>query len=274
MAILLTGCTAARLGYTNGETISYWWLNGYVDFEVEQKSWVRERIDGLFAWHRKTQLKDYAQVLAFNQKRLQRNVTSAELLADYAGLKKHALLLVDQSLPHWADLALSLDLEQIGNIEKKFAANNDKYRKEYLRGDLAQRQLVRYEKIMDYAEYLFDDFSREQERLIRQTSDARPLNNELWLAERQRRQQTLIALLKKIQVEKPNRDKTMVLLKGYVLACMDHFGNAENKAFFDAHRESSAQMFAVIINNTTPEQKAHAVKRLQQWINDFNELAE
>lgn len=270
---LLLGCSAARLGYGNGETISYWWLNNYVGFEAEQTPWVKQRIANLFAWHRKTQLQGYVQVLTRAQKRIHGNVSETELLADYADLRRKILVLTDKALPDLADLALSLRPEQIVNIEKKFASNNDEYRKDYLRGDVEKRQRFRYKKVLKQAEYWFGNFSPEQEHLIRTASDARLLNNELVMANRLQRQAMLIELLKKIQAEKPSHETTIAMLKNYVTATLDRFGNPEHKIFFDASTAGSARMTAVIINNTTPAQKEHFIKILQQWIGDFNALS-
>src|SRR4051794_30648541 len=44
LALLVAGCSAVRLGYANGDTIVYWWLDGYVDFNADQKSWVKADI--------------------------------------------------------------------------------------------------------------------------------------------------------------------------------------------------------------------------------------
>jgi hypothetical protein len=271
---LLMSCSAARLGYSHGETLSYWWLNNYVGFEGDQTPWVKQRIANLFYWHRKTQLQDYAWLLSRAQKRIHGKVSETDLLADYADLRTRILVLTDKALPDLADLALSLRAEQIVNIEKKFASNNDDYRKEYLRGDVEKRQHLRFKKALKQAEYWFGDFSPEQEQLIRAASDARPLNNELVMADRVRRQTALIELLKKIQAEKPGRDTTITLLKNYVAAVLDRFGHPEHKMFFDAATISSARMTAVIINHTTPTQKEHFVQVLQRWINDFNLLAD
>ncbi|MDB5761232.1 MAG: hypothetical protein JWQ21_227 [Herminiimonas sp.] len=273
VAALLLGCSAARLGYSNGETLSYWWLDSYVDFDADQKPWVRKEISDLFAWHRKTQLKSYVQLLTRTQKRIQGKVAEAELLADYDDLRKRVLVLADRALPNLADLALSLQPPQIANIEKKFASNNNTYRKDYLRGDIEQRQRFRFKKALKQAEYWFGNFSDEQERIIRAASDARPLNNELVMADRLQRQAALIALLKKIQAEKPGRDAVMAMLKDYIETTVNRSLNAEHKAFFDASANSSAHMMAVIVNGTTPAQKEHFVKTLQQWIDDFNVLS-
>lgn len=49
--------------------------------------------------------------------------------------------------------------------------------------------------------------------------------------------------------------------------------HSERKAFFDAYESSTAQMVLTVIKIATPAQKAHAVKRMQGWIDDFNSLA-
>jgi hypothetical protein len=272
-ACLLAGCSALRLGYTNGDTFMYWWTNSYVEFTDEQRPWVRGHIQQLMSWHRKTQLKDYAQLLTRAQQRLQQPVTNAEVQAEYTELRKRAMLVIDKALPNLTELALSLQPHQIDNMEEKFASNNESYRKEYLRGDLERRQRFRFQKVMKQAEYWFGEFTAEQEAQIRAASDARPMNNELWMAERQKRQQELIAILKRFQAERPSKEAAMATLKQYVNRNFEYFTYADNKAFFDDSRAGTVQMVTTIINIATPAQKEHAMKRLQKWINDCNELA-
>lgn len=272
-AFMTASCSLVRLGYNYGENLSYWWLDSYVDFDASQKIWFKERLANWFAWHRKTQLKDYANLLTQEQKRVQHQVTQAELLTEYEGFRARAIVLVDKALPDLADLALSLQPAQIEHIQKKFASNNETYRKDYLRGGIAQRQQFRFKKVMEQAEYWFGSFSPEQETLIRKASDARPLNNELRMAVRLQLQQGLIQLLKKIQTEKPSREAAARMLKEYSNNLIEHYGGVEHQVFFDASRDDMANLVMVIINCTTPKQKQHAVKRLQQWIDNFNVLS-
>lgn len=272
-ACLLAGCSALRLGYSNGESVAYWWLNGYVHFEADQRPWVTKHIANLFAWHRNTQLNEYARFLTHIQQQLQHNVTQADVLNQYDAVTKSAQVLLDKALPALTDLALALQPQQIAHLEKKFASNNDGYHKEYLRGDLEQRQLARYKKVIKQAEYWFGDFSREQQAQIRAASYARPLNNELGLELRLRRQQELIALLKKVQNEKLGREATMALLKDHIAGVFDQFGDKQHKAFYDASKDGTTRMVTTIINIATPAQKAHAVKKLQSWVEDCHALA-
>ncbi|MET3130238.1 hypothetical protein AAKU55_000491 [Oxalobacteraceae bacterium GrIS 1.11] len=273
LLLLSAGCSSLQLTYNHGETLLYWWLNAYVDLDSDQKGWVKKDIDNLFMWHRKTQLKDYVQVLGNAQRQLQGTVSSADLLADYGDVKNRTQLLLVRAQPELADLARALRPEQIAEMEKKFASNNDDYRKKYLRGDVEKRQKFRFQKSMEQFELWFGGFSREQEQIIHRASDVRPLDNEIWLDERLRRQKSILNLVQKVQREKLGKDATVALIHTLIKESFERLEHSERKAFFDAYNESTAQMVATVVKIATPAQKAHASKRMQGWIDDFNSLA-
>ena len=273
MLVVVAGCSSLRLAYNNGDTVLYWWLNAYVDLDRDQKGWVREDIDKLFDWHRKTQLKDYVEILRKGQKQVQGNPTQADLMADYSEIKSRTQSLLLKAAPDLADLARSLKPEQIAQMEKKFKSNNDDYRKKFLTGDQEKRQQLRYKKSMEQFELWFGSFSSEQEAIIRKASDARPLDNEIWLDERSRRQRNVLALVQKVQNEKLGKEATVALINTLINDSFDRLEHSDRKAFFDAFENSTAQMILTVIKIATPAQKAHAVKRMQGWIDDFNSLA-
>ena len=273
MLVVVAGCSSLRLAYNNGDTVLYWWLNAYVDLDRDQKGWVREDIDKLFDWHRKTQLKDYVEILRKGQKQVQGNPTQADLMADYSEIKSRTQSLLLKAAPDLADLARSLKPEQVAQMEKKFKSNNDDYRKKFLTGDQEKRQQLRYKKSMEQFELWFGSFSSEQEALIRKASDARPLDNEIWLDERSRRQRNVLALVQKVQNEKLGKEATVALINTLIKDSFDRLEHSDRKAFFDAFENSTAQMILTVIKIATPAQKAHAVKRMQGWIDDFNSLA-
>jgi hypothetical protein len=273
LLVVMAGCSSLRLAYNNGDTVLYWWLNAYVDLDRDQKGWVREDIDKLFDWHRKTQLKDYVEILRKGQKQVQGNPTQADLMADYSEIKSRTQSLLLKAAPDLADLARSLKPEQIAQMEKKFKSNNDDYRKKFLTGDQEKRQQLRYKKSMEQFELWFGSFSSEQEALIRKASDARPLDNEIWLDERSRRQRNVLTLVQKVQNEKLGKEATVALINTLIKDSFDRLEHSDRKAFFDAFENSTAQMILTVIKIATPAQKAHAVKRMQGWIDDFNSLA-
>jgi Txe/YoeB family toxin of Txe-Axe toxin-antitoxin module len=271
---LLAGCSSLRLVYNHGDTLLYWWIDAYVDFDAEQKTRVRHDIDNLFQWHRKTQLRDYVQILQTGQRQLQGAPTTADLLGDYEEIKSRTQLLLFKALPELADLARSLRPEQIARLDKKFSANNDEFRKKNMKGDRERQMKFRYQKSMEQFELWFGSFSSEQEAVIRKASDARPLDNDLWLDERMRRQKNILALVQKVQRDKLNKEATMAQLHGLIKDSFERLDHSERKAFFDAYNEATAQLILTVIKIATPAQKAHAQKRMQGWIDDFNQLAQ
>jgi hypothetical protein len=273
LVVLLSGCSMARLGYNNGETVSYFWLNGYVDFDADQKPWVKKELASLFAWHRRTQLVEYMPLLAQAKKRVHKPVTEADLARDYEELRRRVLIITDRAAPAAADLALSLRPQQIAAVDKKFTENNDKFRKEHLRGDLAERQRARFKRSMKQAEVWFGNFSGEQERQIRLLSDARPMDDELVLADRIQRQAELIRLLQRVEAEKPTREATAALIRQYVSGAMDHYGHPQYQAYFEKYPAAQNRMVAGIINSSTAAQQQHFEGAVQAWIDDFETLS-
>jgi hypothetical protein len=275
LMVVAAGCSTIRFTYNHGDTLLYWWLNAYLDLDSDQSDWVKKDIDKLFQWHRSTQLRDYAGLLSKMQRQMgDGNVTQDELLSDYRDIKARTELLAFKALPELADLAMSIKPDQIGQMEQKFAKNNDKFRREFMSGSVEDQHKARFKKAMDQFSLWFGGFSREQEAQLRRASDARPLDNEIWLQERILRQKKIVALLRRVHDQKLNKEQTMSAVHDTLRDFFDRMDAPERKAFFDAYVDNTSKFILTAIKLTTPEQKAHAQKRMQGWINDFNTLAQ
>jgi len=275
LMVLATGCSTIRFTYNHGDTLLYWWLNAYVDLDSDQSDWVKKDIDNLFQWHRATQLRDYAGLLGKIQRQLgDGNVTQDELLSDYRDIKARTELLAFKALPQMADLAMSIKPDQIAQMEQKFAKNNDKFRKEFMSGSVEDQHKARFKKAMSQFELWFGSFSREQEAALRRASDARPLDNDVFLQERMLRQKKIVALLRRVHDQKLNKEQTMSAVHDLLRDMFDRMEAPERKAFYDAYVDNTSKFILTAIKLTTPEQKQHAQKRMQGWINDFNALAQ
>ena len=272
--LALAACSSVRFAYNQGDTLLYWWVNAYLDLDSEQSGAVKQDIGQLFSWHRKTQLKDYEQLLSSAQRQLASgNMTQADLKADYKDIRTRTELLANKALPDLADLALSIKPEQIGKMEEKFNKNNDTFRRKFVKIDNDKKQKVRFKKSMEQFDLWFGGFSSEQEALIRKASDARPLDNELWLNERIMRQKRIISVLREIQQKKLNKEATTALMGTLVKDIFGRFDAPEHKPFFDAYTDGTINMILTAAKVATPAQKAHAQKRMQGWIDDFRTLA-
>ena len=270
---VLTACSGIKLAYNQGDTLLYWWLDAYVDLDSEQAPEVKQDIKELFKWHRQTQLKDYIHILTTAQRQLAGNPSKADLDADYREIMSRTELLAQKALPELTDLALSIKPEQLAHIEKKFEKNNETFRKKFIRGSVDDLQEKRFKKSMEQFDLWFGGFSKEQEVQLRKASDARPLNNQLWLDERIRRQQKIMAVLRKIDKDNLGKEAAAPLVQGLVKDMLARPQIPENKQFLDTYTDGTMQMILTAVRIATPEQKAHAQKRMQGWISDFNTLA-
>ena len=271
--VVLAACSSIKFAYNQGDTLLYWFVDAYVDLDSEQAGPVKEDIGQLIKWHRKTQLRDYSQFLAKAQGQLAGNITHADLKADYKDIKARTETLAYKALPELTDLALTVKPEQIANIEEKFRKNNDTYRKKFVAIDNDKKQKLRYKKSMEQFELWFGGFSGEQEAVLRKASDARPLDNQIWLDERIIRQKKIISVLREIQAKKLGKEATSALLGNLLKDIFGRFDSPERKPFFDAYIDSTINLTLTAIKIATPAQKAHAQKRMQGWIDDFKVLA-
>jgi hypothetical protein len=169
---------------------------------------------------------------------------------------------------------MSVKPEQIAQMEQKFAKNNEKFRKEFMSGSVEDQHKARFKKAMDQLNLWFGSFSRDQEAQLRRASDARPLDNEVFMQERVLRQKKIVTLLRRVHDQKLNKDQTMSAIHDLLGDFFGRMDAPERKAFYDAYVDNTAKFILTAIRITTPEQKQHAQKRMQGWINDFNTLAQ
>lgn len=270
---LLASCSTIRFSYNHGDTLLYWWLDAYVDFEGDQADWVKRDIRELFQWHRKTQLQDYAALLGKFQRQLAANPTQVDLVNAYKEIRNRTEVLAYRAVPDMVDLALSLTPDQIRQMEQRFEKKNNEYRRKFVSGSVEKRNEARFDKSMEQFKLWFGDFSREQETALRRASDARPLENQVWLEERVDRQRKILALVRKIQAEKPNKEQSANMITALIREFFGRMDAPERKSFYDSYTQATTNYILTAIRMTTPQQKAHAHKRMQGWIDDFNALA-
>lgn len=270
---LMAACSTIRFSYNHGDTLLYWWLDAYVDFEGDQSDWVKRDIRELFQWHRKTQLQDYAALLGKFQRQLAGNPTQADLVNAYKDIRSRTEVLAYRAVPDMATLALSLTPDQIHQMEQRFEKKNNEYRRKFVSGSVEKRNEARFDKSMEQFKLWFGDFSREQEATLRRASDARPLDNNIWLEERIDRQRKILALARKIQAEKPSKEQAATMITALIREFFGRMDAPERKAFYDSYTNATTNYILTAIRMATPQQKAHAHKRMQGWIDDFNALA-
>jgi hypothetical protein len=280
--LALAACSSIRLGYNNADTLLLYSLDRYFDLDDTQEKLAQERVRALLAWHRRTQLADYAQLLDDAQRRLDASpaapLTGADVLALQGQMGTRLLTIGQQAAPDLALLARSLSDAQLQYFSDRLAADNAKLRKEReqaaRRGDFSAeaQNAERIKRSLERARDWLGPLTREQEDLVRSAAQRRPDGEQRWLEERERRQRALVAVLQRIRVEQLAPDAGAALLTAYFNEIAEPVA-AERRASVQSTREANAQLIAQLLNSATPEQKGALIKRLRGYAEDFTVLA-
>ncbi len=274
LCVLLQGCSAVRLGYGNADSLARWWIDQYVDLSPEQDGLVRERLLRFHAWHRKTQLPDYAELLRQGRAFATGQPTAKDALALSEGIIRRGRTMADQAAPDIADFLASIGPAQIERMSARFAEKNADFAKEAKLGENeAAQRTVRYKRLLERAEYWFGDFNDTQQAALRQLVEGQNPGTRFWYDERLRRQREWLDLVRKVQSERPPRERTIQRLRDYA-AGFDLPVDPARLPQALALRRASADLAVAIHALTTPAQRAHAQQRIDDLIRDLTELSQ
>jgi hypothetical protein len=272
-ALLLAGCSAGvRLGYNNADTLLVYTIDGYIGLSPEQEQLVKERTGTLIAWHRATQLRDYAQLVETTRQRLEGPVTAADVLGFSNAINARLAAIGERAAPDLAQLALTLTPDQIVRMQRKLAGDNTKARREL--AQLAEKETLddRARRYAERADFWFGSLTREQLALVRASLAKRPDSAGWWLDERERRQRELIAVMQRIQAERPTEQVAAGWLRAYFTQLQLPV-DAERRARVIEFRAVNAELVAQLVNAATAEQKSKLSRRLASFAEDFTALA-
>lgn len=265
---LLGSCSTVRLGYSNADTLAYWWLDGYVDFHSSQKAKVKQDIAQLLGWHRSTQLPQYAQALTQMQTTLAANPGLVEIEVSFRQVEQFSQVVLLKALPELTDFALVIDVSQKTYLARKFEKNNEEFREKYMDLTPEKQAKARFKKVVKQTDDWLGSVSREQEAIIARYLEKHPPNYAQWLEDSMARQRGVLQLLTQIQTEKPSREVAQAMVQRAILATYEASEQAERRAQSEASRVAMQQLVSSIIRASTQEQKTHAHKKLQDWIDD------
>lgn len=271
---LVQGCSGVRLGYANADSLTRWWVDQYLDLSPEQDALTRERLARFHAWHRRTQLPDYLALLRQGQSFVTGQPTVADALTLGDGMIRRGRTLAEQATPDIAELLSTLGPAQIERMAGRLAEKNAEYAREaqLADGENGQRQ-ARYKRLLERAEYWFDDFSDAQKAALRQMIDAQSAGSQFWYEERLRRQRDWLILVRLVQREQPPREQVIRLLRDYA-ARFDLPGDPARLVQARALRRASAELAVAIHAMASPAQRAHAEHKLGELMRDFTEMSQ
>ena len=268
----LSGCSALRLGYNTAPDLAYWWIDGYADFDDTQAPQVRDALSSWFAWHRRTQLPDYAALLARAQVEVLADTTPERACAWWADVRRRTETAFEHAMPLAAGIAATLTPAQIRHIERRQAKSNEEFREEHLAADPKERREVALKRAIDRAETIYGRLDEVQRERVAAALAESPFDPALWLEERKRRQRDAIEVLRRIASDPAAADQAVPALRAWAQR-IERSPDPGYRRYQEQLTRTNCAFTATLHNMTSAAQRQAAAAKLQGWEGDLRALA-
>ncbi|WP_256856555.1 DUF6279 family lipoprotein [Variovorax sp. KK3] len=270
--IVLGACSTIKLAYNNLPELSYWWLDGYLDFDGSQTPRVRDELAELLAWHRRNELPKVAALLREAQALAPGDITPQQACGFADRIRERLLAVAVQAEGPGTTLALSLGSAQLQQLERKYEKNNADYRKEWLDRTPARWQEKRFDRFLERNEDFYGPLEPAQRELLKTQVAQSVFDPRLLDRERRTRQQEALTLLRRFQQVRTTPTEARAAIHTYVL----HIASPPPGAWRDhaeALQQEGCRNLAELHNSTSARQREQAVRRLQAYERDLDQLA-
>jgi hypothetical protein len=272
VVLALFGCSSLRLGYGQGSTLAYWWLDRYVDFDRQQTPAVKQALTRWFDWHRQTQLGEDIRLLEQAAQEVERDATAAQA-CDWLGvLQLRRDTYLRQALPAIAELAPQLHDDQLQHLRDYFQHQNEDWREEHLSADPVRQQRAAADQVIERAEMLYRRLDRTQRLYVAERTRSSPWDPQRWLQDRQRRQADMVDTLRLLAGTEMSPSQRQDTLRAW-LERLAHPSENGNSGHMDELVRYQCAFAADLHNRTSAAQRRQAQQVLRGWAQDLRSFA-
>jgi len=168
ISVILTGCSAVRLGYNNLPDIASWWLDSYIDFTDTQGPQAKAALQKLQTWHRKEELPAIAELLVQAQTLAPQNITPEQACKIWEGAQVRIESFIQESSRLAAPVVSQLSAKQLKHLEKEWASRNEDWKKQWVQGTPDSRIKKRVDLAAERFNSFYGDLNLEQRQVLKQ----------------------------------------------------------------------------------------------------------
>ncbi len=268
LIFVLSAC-AFQMVYPRLPFLIGWQIDNYLDLNDEQEDWLDARLREHLQQHREQQLPRYAEFTARLATSLGQASLDDETLKSFEAESRTLYReLMQQFNDDAVELISGLSDEQVAYVRTKMEEDPADTAEEYAEKTPEERVEERLERTIDDLEALTGPLSKEQKALVKTFVDQRPDLYVLGQATRERWQKTIDEVLQQRQQKEVLRET----LQRLVMEPESLRDEAYNDAFL-RYEQLRRQMYIAVFASLTKKQKQHLVDEINEWQQDFSELA-
>ena len=275
MSVILTGCSAVRLGYNKLPEIASWWLDSYIDFSDTQGPQAKAALQKLQTWHRKEELPAIAELLVQAQTLAPQNITPEQACKIWEGAQVRIESLIQESSRLAAPVVSQLSAKQLKHLEKEWASRNEDWKKQWLQGTPDSRIKKRVDLAAERFNSFYGDLNLEQRQVLKQQFLQSTWSPETGYQLRLKRQQEQLIALQAMssEITKPAMPIAQVekTLQSLILQSVRPKDAADLSKQLQLEQQA-CQNLAQLHNTMSPAQRLKAQRKLKDYETDVREL--
>ena len=275
MSVILTGCSAVRLGYNNLPDIASWWLDSYIDFSDTQGPQAKAALQKLQTWHRKEELPAIAELLVQAQTLAPQNITPEQACKIWEGAQVRIESFIQESSRLAAPVVSQLSAKQLKHLEKEWATRNEDWKKQWVQGTPDSRIKKRVDLAAERFNSFYGDLNLEQRQVLKQQFLQSTWSPEASYQRRLKRQQEQLMALQSMssEITKPAMPLPQVekALQALILQSVrpKDAGDLSKQLQLE---QQACQNLAQLHNTMSPAQRLKAQRKLKDYETDVREL--
>ena len=275
MSVILTGCSAVRLGYNKLPEIASWWLDSYIDFSDTQGPQAKAALQKLQTWHRKEELPAIAELLVQAQTLAPQNITPEQACKVWEGAQVRIESFIQESSRLAAPVVSQLSAKQLKHLEKEWASRNEDWKKQWLQGTPDSRIKKRVDLAAERFNSFYGDLNLEQRQVLKQQFLQSTWTPEASYQLRLKRQQEQLIALQAMssEITKPAMPLAQVekTLQSLILQSVRPKDAADLSKQLQLEQQA-CQNLAQLHNTMSPAQRLKAQRKLKDYETDVREL--
>jgi len=268
----LASCSTIKLAYNNLPEFTYWWLDGYVDFNGAQTPRTRDELTALLAWHRRNELPRLIALVQKAEAMAPNDVTPAQVCALADEVRARLVAVGEQAARPGTELAMSLGEAQLQTLAQKYAKNDAKFANDWVDRTPEQVHRKRYDDFLERNEDFYGPLDVEQRALMRRLTDQSLFDPKRVAAERRKRQAESIALLRQASTTAMAPNDVQRAIVAYVRRVADP-APGPWRDYQQALTQEGCSNVSIQHNAMRPAQRERAVQRLRAYRDDLRTLA-
>ncbi|MFY4728366.1 DUF6279 family lipoprotein [Nitrospira sp. BLG_2] len=266
IVVALAGCSLTTTAYRYADRIVLWKLDHYFSLNRDQRQDVAQRLTPLLEKHRHEALPQYETFLQEIRQRVERGLTGSDIDWAYTTYDRLRADLFERLVADTGVFLASVDTKQVRVFESTLQKDTIQAAR-VVQISTPERLNKRVEATLDLVKDWLGPLTKGQKSQIREWSLALPDVEPMWVAYQQQRRQELVTLL-----HQPRTPERIARELRAMFVYHDQTAPQAYQSAVSQMRENAKAMALAIDRGVTPEQRRHAVSKLQRLIDQVHDL--